>query len=1079
MRGVASPSTIFPSPPLQLHTGSGVPQPGTATITGILLSLFSRVFFPSYALFLVSASVVIAAAAVACPACILLFIFIFSPCLFFYLLLSVGFAGKGISMSFPRGSLLQTPKQQQQQQQQQKAEAAPGSRASLLPEVGTTVGGGTALTFPEAGGGEYHCACTDAENVVDEQASLQRLAEYISFCAARRDAVSAPPFDETMILECAPSAVAKTAADAAIIRDVFASHPLLCLLDTATREVLVQVTEREEVAPGVVIAPPLEINTSFVIVTHGSVYTTPNEAANRMLATRQLQQNTAPGNSTEEPERQAGTNSSAGDGGANEVGAPHLPGETFFPVNMMYATLPSHIVRAGDDGATIFRLHMQSFKYVLAKLASPPQDAPATPVNNTISVASLPSAQEGAAMDDSASMGEFLQQAQMPPYVFPVEDDAAAVIQDLLQVLQDEMDAVETQELCRRAREKTRRPSVVGESVGRSDVFRPRILEKSGEERAMLRQMIRRLPFFARLPERYVQFIVDAFERRVFPPGALITAADGELSHEFYWVERGHVVSSAVTPTHPSQLFHVNVNGGGNGVLGGTLAWQAGDVISLERLLFMYNDSVDHEPARYAAADQKDEVVLWTVRRVVVKRILMTATLRERQRLLSLIDGVGLFGALSSVEKLHLTDALLPTVYAPGSCLLSEGSTPDAIFFIDTGTIEARRATDRATAAHLQFLGRKSCVGAMEVFTVSRSPFDYVAYSHVTGYRLRCEDVSRMLAHCTLLRIAHGWCVGEGGRQGEGLRSLERLRQEQRDAASDSESEKDYTDDMCPVVLKTADDDAFLHHFFLNSTAFREATSMQRGLAVAAFEPKQELPYGCVLYAEDPTVTCEAQRRQCMYVIADGVVTLSRGGEIIMMYRQGQAVNVTPLLHKRRATPATTATVTSSTCSVYQLDRKSFRCLLMSAYLRHLQKSRSLLFTTPLASRLGDAAITAISNCAVTRVFMPGDIVLACGAEVRWVELVLEGTVDVALWKGAGNEKMLRIIASLGATDIVGALDLLHKRPSSVCYLATSRLRTLGVSAEVFLDSCLRSPAVLEYLRELQRTGRYAFYQRG
>ncbi|RNF23402.1 cAMP-dependent protein kinase type II regulatory chain [Trypanosoma conorhini] len=967
--------------------------------------------------------------------------------------------------------------------------SSPGGASPQAPKrAAAAVGDDVAFVFPEGGGYDDDCACTDAEDVLDDQASQQTLAKYAaSVHAARRGALTALPFDESEAPNCAPDAAAATAADAAILRDVFASHPLLRLLDAAARAALMRATVREEVAPGGLVAPPLEMNTSFVIVTHGSVYATPNEAAERISAMEQLLQSAAPASPSEGCERHAeGSRSSAGDA-SKVAGGPHLPGETFFPVNLLYATRPSHVLRAGDDGATICRLYMQSFKCLLSKPRTPPQDAAATPAND----AGLPGPQGDAAAGASVSTREASQHAQMDFYVFPVDGDAPGPALELPRAPQEELDAEGTQELCRRAREKKRRPAVVGESVWRNDVFCPSLREKPAEERVMLHQMVRRLPLFASLPEQYVEFIVDAFERRVFPPGASITAADGGLSHEFHWVERGRVVCGAgptratqngggpeAAPTCSSQCSHADTNGGGNGVRGETLAWQAGDIVSPHRLLFMYNDNVDAAPARYAAAEESGEVVLWTLRRVVLKRILMTATLREQQRLLSIVDGVGLFGALSSVERLRLTDALVPTAYAPGSCLLRVGSTPDGVFLIDTGTVEAQRATGGGTVAHVRFLGRKSCVGAMEVFTVSRSPFDYVAYSHVSGYRLRCEDMARLLPHSALLRIANGWCVGEGARQGEELRSLERLRQEQRDAASDSGSEEGYTDDMCPVALKTAEDDAFLHRFFTNATAFREASSMQRGLAVAAFEPKRELPCGCVLYAEDPTVASEARRRQCMYVIADGAVTLSHGGEIIATYRRGQAVSVTPLLQKRRATPATTATVASPTCSLYQLDRKPFRCLLMTAYLRHLRSSRALLSTAPLASRLGDAALTAISDCAVARVFMPGEVVLACGAEARQVELLLEGTVDVALWRDSAEDTRLRVVAALGPTDVVGGLDLLRNCPSRVCYLATARVRTLSVPAEVFRDTCLRSPAVLEYMRELQRSGRYAFCQR-
>ncbi|KEG05626.1 cAMP-dependent protein kinase type II regulatory chain [Trypanosoma grayi] len=279
---------------------------------------------------------------------------------------------------------------------------------------------------------------------------------------------------------------------------------------------------------------------------------------------------------------------------------------------------------------------------------------------------------------------------------------------------------------------------------------------------------------------------------------------------------------------------------------------------------------------------------------------------------------------------------------------------------------------------------------------------------------------------------------------------------------------------MCPVTLKGADDDAFLHRC-LSTGVYGAATSMQRGLAVAAFTAPRQLPHACVLYAEDPAVPGGAHQ-QCLYVVADGTVTVSHRGELVATYRRGQSVGEEVLLQKRRATPATTAIVTSPTCTVYQLDRKSFRCLLMEAYRQQMKSRRAMLLTQPLASRLSVAAFAAVCHDTVTNVFKPGEVILAQGGDVRRVDLLLEGTVDVGVQHDGAA---LQVVSSLGATDVIGALDLLQQqqRVSVACYIARSRLRTLSIPAALFADSCLRAPAVLEYLGELQGTARYEFHR--
>ena len=74
----------------------------------------------------------------------------------------------------------------------------------------------------------------------------------------------------------------------------------------------------------------------------------------------------------------------------------------------------------------------------------------------------------------------------------------------------------------------------------------------------------------------------------------------------------------------------------------------------------------------------------WAIDRVTFKTVLMTATVRKRERYIKFLAKVPILEQLSDQERMTLADALQPKIYAEGDVIVREGDTDANHFYIVT-----------------------------------------------------------------------------------------------------------------------------------------------------------------------------------------------------------------------------------------------------------------------------------------------------------------------------------------------------------------------------------------------------------
>ncbi|SPO32010.1 probable cAMP-dependent protein kinase type II regulatory chain [Ustilago trichophora] len=171
-------------------------------------------------------------------------------------------------------------------------------------------------------------------------------------------------------------------------------------------------------------------------------------------------------------------------------------------------------------------------------------------------------------------------------------------------------------------------------------------------------------------------------------------------------------------------------------------------------------------------------------------------------------------------------------------------------------------------------------------------------------------------------------------------------------------------------------------------------------------------------------------------------------GDKKVSYGPGSSFGELALLY---AQPRAATVVSTSACTLWALDRITFRSILMETNSRRRALYEKFLMDVPLFERLSAAERAKISDSLELREYAPGQSVISQGERGSEFFIIVEGDAEVRKTKEAGREE---VVGKLSRGDYFGELALLNNAPRAATVAAVQgeavKLRVVTMSERAF-----------------------------
>lgn len=234
-----------------------------------------------------------------------------------------------------------------------------------------------------------------------------------------------------------------------------------------------------------------------------------------------------------------------------------------------------------------------------------------------------------------------------------------------------EDDEVDDLPLPPKSRLSTHRTSVSAEAFGshnKREDFRPRVIQKSEEEKTRIVERLSKSFMFSVLDNNEKTIIIDAMEEKNCNSGDVIIR-QGEEGHELYVVDSGKLECTKVFEgaTEPKVLK----------------VYHSGEAFG--ELALLYN------APRAATVTAKTKCKFWVLDRGTFNHIVKDAAMRKRERYEQFLASVEILQSLENYERMQIADALKPASFALGGYVIRQGEYGDVFYLIEAGTAVAKK----------------------------------------------------------------------------------------------------------------------------------------------------------------------------------------------------------------------------------------------------------------------------------------------------------------------------------------------------------------------------------------------------
>ncbi|CBQ71631.1 cAMP-dependent protein kinase type II regulatory chain [Sporisorium reilianum SRZ2] len=177
--------------------------------------------------------------------------------------------------------------------------------------------------------------------------------------------------------------------------------------------------------------------------------------------------------------------------------------------------------------------------------------------------------------------------------------------------------------------------------------------------------------------------------------------------------------------------------------------------------------------------------------------------------------------------------------------------------------------------------------------------------------------------------------------------------------------------------------------------------------------------------------------------------TTSALGDKKVSYGPGSSFGELALLY---AQPRAATVLSTSPCTLWALDRITFRSILMETNSRRRALYEKFLMDVPLFERLSAAERAKISDSLELREYAPGEAVITQGERGSEFFIIVEGDAEVRKTKEGAHQE---VVGKLSRGDYFGELALLNNAPRAATVAAAAaasatKLRVVTMSERAF-----------------------------
>eukprot|EP01128_Nolandella_sp_AFSM9_P001773 TRINITY_DN1218_c0_g1_i1.p1 TRINITY_DN1218_c0_g1~~TRINITY_DN1218_c0_g1_i1.p1 ORF type:complete len:748 (+),score=225.20 TRINITY_DN1218_c0_g1_i1:206-2245(+) len=279
--------------------------------------------------------------------------------------------------------------------------------------------------------------------------------------------------------------------------------------------------------------------------------------------------------------------------------------------------------------------------------------------------------------------------------------------------------------------------------------------------------------------------------------------------------------------------------------------------------------------------------------------------------------------------------------------------------------------------------------------------------------------------------------------------------------SSESFSPENFVDEIATLPPKSAEENARISQAVMKNVVFKNLDKEQMTEVVNTMYTEKVEP------GKNVVVEGSFLEENEMYVIESGELDVYYGDEVVARLKAGDVFGEIALMY----TCPRTATVKAVTeCSLWVLNRVTFRRVLMQDSLRRRTLYQSFLSRVPILSGLYPYECAKIADSLVPMYFKAGDVVIQQGDRNADLFYIVEIGKAVATKIDENGSGVSEFSLEYGPGGYFGELVLLYDSPRAATVTAVTDLKTLTITREHFAQLLAPIQEILKRNKENYKT---------
>ena len=226
------------------------------------------------------------------------------------------------------------------------------------------------------------------------------------------------------------------------------------------------------------------------------------------------------------------------------------------------------------------------------------------------------------------------------------------------------------------------------------------------------------------------------------------------------------------------------------------------------------------------------------------------------------------------------------------------------------------------------------------------------------------------------------------------------------------------------------------------SALLRMLDNEQKDSLVKAFAGPKIKPAG-----ED--IIVQGEIGETFYLLEDGSVDvyISKGGgdqKKVHTYQTGDSFGELAIMYNA---PRAATCRAATECKLWELDRTSFKVIVVAAAMQKREKYMGFLKEVPILTSLTEMETSTLADSLAEETYQDGQVICAQGDEGNFFYVIKSGKAICSQLDAAGDDK---VVAELTDGSYFGEVALLTSKPRQATVKASGELKVLAVDRATF-----------------------------